>query len=315
MALFDPYEPLEGGPPVRQRVDTNPLPLELRQPGVRRLVYFNRLGSGRGLRCVECARGVSCPQCGSARVHYSAAQAGYACPQCGFSTRELRCPECGLATLAAQLPGLEAVALRKGDFVVHGAAGERHAHPECQTVLGTAQLLEPLTGFWPQEVVYVHAEARVAQFDDWPQALDMAARLGALYSNPELRYTYIVAARLRAQLGAALTAEQLAAHWEMELKLRRLGGLPPYGCLYRLRLQAATLKGAAAGRLELGRVLQAHPGTRLLRLGRPYEEQGAARLAGQLINPLLSARELQELRWTVYRAGARLHVTPQRGPW
>jgi hypothetical protein len=315
VALLDAYEPAEGGPPVRGRVDTNPLPLELRQPGVRRLVYFNRLGSGRGLRCVECARAVVCPQCGSARVHYSAAQAGYLCPQCGYSARELRCPECGLATLAAQVPGLEAVALRKGDFVVHGMGGERRAHPESQTVLGTAQLLEPLTGFWPQEVVYVHADARVAQFDDWPQALDMAARLAALYSNPELRYTYIVSARLRAQLGAALSAEQLATQWGLELKLRRLAGLPPYGCLYRLRLRAGTLKAAAAGRLELGRVLQAHPGTRLLRLGRPYEEQGAARLAGHLINPALSARELQELRWEVYRAGARLSITPLCGPW
>jgi hypothetical protein len=313
--LLDAFDPPPDQPRPGGRADTNPLPLALRQPGRRRLVYFNRLGSSRGLRCTECQAAVACPACRSPRIHFSAGQRAYACPQCGYTSRELRCASCGLATLAAQLPGLEAVTLRPVDQLVQGAGAGRNLHAGCETVLGTSQLLDPLAGFWPQDIVYVHADARVAQLDDWPQALDMAARLAALYANPELRNVYIVSDRLRGQLGTGLNAAQLGEQWLQELNLRRLAGLPPYGCIYKLQLMADSRKAVALAREQLGRTLQGLPDTRLLRLGRPYEARGHFQLAGFFINPSLSPRELQELRWRIYRAGARLNCVAIRGPW
>jgi hypothetical protein len=220
-----------------------------------------------------------------------------------------------MAALAAQLPGLEAVTLRPGDQLVQSTDASRQLHAGCETVLGTSQLLEPLAGFWPKDIVYVHADAHVAHFDDWPQALDMAARLAALYANPELAQTYLISDRLRGQLGADLTAAALAEQWRLEYSLRRLAGLPPYGCIYRLHVLADSRKAVAQAREQLGRALQPLPATRLLRLGRPYEGRGKFHLAGFLINPALEARELQELRWQVYREGARLNCTTLRGPW
>lgn len=315
LELLDAFEPPSGQPSPGGRADTNPLPLELRQPGRRRLVYFNRLGSSRGLRCIECQSGVVCPQCRSPRIHFSAVQRAYTCPQCGFSSRELRCGSCGMATLSAQLPGLEAVTLRPGDLLVQGRAPARMAAGNCETVLGTSQLLEPPAGFWPQDVVYVHAEAHAAQLDDWPQAVDMAARLWALYANPELQQAYLVSDRFRGQLGPQLSRQQLSEQWLMELNLRRLAGLPPFGCIYKLQLLAGTRKAVALAREQLGRALQALPDTRLLRLGRPYEVHGRFQLAGLCINPALQPSELQQLRWSIFRAGARLNCIAVRGPW
>jgi hypothetical protein len=59
--LRPPFSPATDEP-SGNAIDTDPLPLEYRQPGIRRLVYFNRLGSSRGLRCTECESQVACPQ-------------------------------------------------------------------------------------------------------------------------------------------------------------------------------------------------------------------------------------------------------------
>ncbi|MCH7472890.1 hypothetical protein IIA79_08070, partial [bacterium] len=336
VALMNAHEPSTGPPSPGQRVDTDPLPLELRQPGRRRLVYFNRLGHGRGIRCEECRVPVGCPECASLGIYFSSAANEYRCPSCSYRGKELRCPRCGLAALSAQQSGLEAVTRRKGDLIVHGSRAARKPHPEHTSVLGTSQLLEPLADFWPQEIVYVHADTRLGLMADWPRALDQAARLNSLYDNPELEYVYIVSSRLREQLGDSLTAAQIEEQWKLEMKLRRLACLPPYCCLYKLSARAPSLAAMEAARGAIGETLTAHPGTSLLRLGRAYREGGSYRLGGYLINDGLSAAALQELRWEVnkvpapgsardkvsadpLRAAARekvaLSVQAIRGPW
>jgi predicted RNA-binding Zn-ribbon protein involved in translation (DUF1610 family) len=313
--LHAPHEPpASSGQPQVQAVDTDPLPLVLRQADRRRLVYFNRLGGGRGLHCMECHAAVNCPRCGSARIHWSVAGNAYACPDCGFSVPDLRCARCGLQTLAALLPGLEAVNRRSGDVVLQGPAAQR-LPAKWQTVLGTAQLLDPVPGLWPEEIIYVNAEGRLGLTADWPAAVDMALRLRSLYDNPELRSVHIVSTRLSEQFGAQLDTATLAESYRMELGLRDLGGLPPFGTLYHLRLTAARTAALDSARHELGAALHEHPGTSLLRLGREYREGGAHRLGGWLVNPQLELRTLQELRWRIHRLGATLTVNPLRGPW
>jgi len=315
VALLDPFEQPAMPPAPASRADTDPLPLVLRQPGRRRLICFNRLGSGRGLRCVECSQAVGCPRCGSLRIAFSADEAAYRCPQCGFEARELRCPTCGLGMLAAQLPGLEAVGRRKGDYILHSPQGSKRAHPEWQSVLGTTALLEPLSGFWPQEVVYIHAEARLFLLDDWTGAMDMAARLTGLYANPELEFTYVVSARLRGQLGDSLTAAQLQQQWQSDRRLRRLAGLPPYGGLLILRISATSRKAAEGAREQVGRFFQSHAQTSLLRLGQPYREGATFRLPGVAVNPGATLAELEELRWRVHDMGAGLRIRSLYDPW
>ena len=314
LQLWESFMPPPPPAPGVKQVDTDPLPLKLREPGVRRLVYFNRLGSTRGVKCVECEAQVSCPRCGSAALRFSAAKQAYACGNCDWQGRDLRCERCGMASLASLSPGLEAVARRPGDLLVSGAAPPR-VHPETNSVIGTAHLLEPLAEFWPQEVVYFHAEDRRGAVDDWPAAVDMAARLRALYANPALTATHIVSTRLAGQLGARLDGEQITEQWELEFKLRKLAALPPYECLYHFAVLGKTLHAVALGREITGKFLAGSPGTALLRLGKPYGAGSQYCVAGMFINGQLSYESLQRLRWQVFAQGAFLGFHPVRGPW
>ncbi len=312
LQLWEAFTP----PPLPgvKHVDNDPLPLKLREPGVRRLIYFNRLGSTRGVKCVECEAQVNCPRCGSAALRYSSAQQAYACSGCDWHGRDLRCARCGMATLAALSPGLEAVVRRPGDLLVSGAAPAR-VHPETNSVMGTAHLLEPLAEFWPQEVVYLHAEDRRSAVDDWPSALDMAARLHALYANPALANTHLVNTRLAGQLGSQLTGVQAAEQWELEFKLRKLAALPPFACLYHFTILGKTLHVVAVARELVGKFLQHAPGTSLLRLGKPYGAGAQYRVAGMFINNQVDYAGLQRLRWQVFAQSAFLGFHAERGPW
>jgi hypothetical protein len=317
LRLLPPHDPSDAppGPPGSLPADTNPLPLELRQPHLRRLVYFNRLGASRGLVCAECGSAVRCPRCGSRAMHYSAQAKAFACPDCGLSERELRCPRCGLGTLAARLPGLEAMRVRPGELLVQGPQPPQPG-PDVHTVLGTAQLLEPLPGFWPEQIVYVDPEERDLLGADWRSALDMAARLAALYANPALGETCIVSARLAGRVAEPrLTPAAAAVECVLEGRLRKLGGLPPYGCLYHLRALADAAAPLPAVRELLGARLSQHAGTALLRLGKPFTRAHRAELHGYLLNPELGWPELQELRWEVNAQGASLGIAALRGPW
>ena len=313
--ILPPHQAAPTPPSMPVHTDTDPLPLELRQPGTRRLVYFNRLGRSRGLRCIECDAAVYCPQCNGARIYYSQAEAAYVCPACGFQQRDLRCQRCGLATLAAQHPGLEAVVRRPGDCIVHHGRAGKTFRTDCRTLLGTAQLLEPPPGYWPQEIVVVHAEDRAMFMDDWPEVLDTTARLLSIYANPELTAAYVVSRRLHEQLDASLNNEQLRERWAIEMRLRRLAGLPPMGCAYTLSAVGRNADVVTAARDLLGKRLATHPATNLLRLGKVFSQQRRARLRGILVNAGIGWEELQQLRWELQRGGTSLTFKASYGPW
>nr|MDQ3023544.1 hypothetical protein [bacterium] len=315
--IHEPYEPLQSvtEPRPGSVEDGDPLPLELRRPDRRRLVYYNRLGSGRGLYCAECWSDVACPRCGSSRIHYAPSATRYTCPDCGLSERDLRCPRCNLITLVSVLPGLESVSRRPGDLILHGPASPSHTQDSYASIFGTSQLLDPVAGFWPELIVYVHAEGRVGLMADWPGAIDMALRLRALYNNPQLGELHIVSARLREQLGSSTDAQQVGAQYESELGLRELAGLPPYGTLYHLRAVSAKSSALGEARLAIGEYLQAQPDTRLLRLGTSFRQGGAYRLAAWLVNPSITLEKMQNLRWQLQRMDATLTIQALRGPW
>jgi hypothetical protein len=316
--LHEPFDPdlVANSPPaVFAREDTDPLPLELRRPDKRRLIYFNRLGSGRGLFCAECWTAVPCPRCGSTRIHYAPIQSAYVCPECSLAERDLRCPSCHLMTLVSVLPGLESVTRRPGDLILHGPVSSDRMPAHFDSVIGTSQLLEPLAGFWPEQVIYVHAEGQVGLLADWPRALDMALRLAALYDNPELEGLHIVSGRLVEQLGQRVDAQVLTQHYTAELELRSLAGLPPYGTLYHFHAISARSNALAEARRHLGERLHKLPATTLLRLGTSYRQGGAHRLAGWLLNGEVTLRELQELRWELHRLDVALTIHALRGPW
>ncbi|HES58238.1 MAG TPA: hypothetical protein ENO21_02285, partial [Firmicutes bacterium] len=77
LTIYPQYSESSGVDPPAARRDLNPLPLELRQTGTRRLIYFNRLGSSRGFVCMECHAAVGCPACGSSQLRFSAAEGTY----------------------------------------------------------------------------------------------------------------------------------------------------------------------------------------------------------------------------------------------
>ncbi len=296
-------------------LDTDPLPLHLRQPGVRRLVHFNRLGSSRGLRCVDCGSLVDCPECGSRRIHFSQTAKAYSCPDCGFANARLRCAKCGLATLSSQLPGLEAVQRRSGDVIIHSNAPEADSAKDVQCVIGTSQLLERLPGFQPQQVVHVHADSPVGYLENWPQELDMLARLVALYAPADVRPAWLVSERLPALLGSEIDGESLAARYMQEMGLRRLASLPPFGLVYRFRLFTRDFSSAQELRRQLGDELKALQDTSVLRVGRPVAISGNVRLSGYFVNEVLHPREIQELRWRLFADHGTLSIQPVRGPW
>jgi hypothetical protein len=318
LKIHEAYEPLATsslpGPTVT-REDTDPLPLELRRPDKRRLIYFNRLGSGRGLFCSECWTAVNCPRCGSSRIHYAPARSAYSCPDCRVIEKDLRCPSCHQMTLVSVLPGLESVTRRPGDLILHGPLSSDRIPVHVESVIGTSQLLDPLPGFWPQQVIYVHAEGRVGLMADWPAAVDMAARLAALYDNPQLESVHVVGSQVAEQLGGEVTPALLRQRYSEEMELRELAGLPPFGTLYHLRATSARSGPLAVARKYLGERLHSLSGTTLLRIGTSYRQGGAYRLAGWIVNAEVTLRELQGLRWELHRMDVALSVHALRGPW
>lgn len=316
VSLLAPHEPAATASAQGRVVDINPLPLKLRQPERRRLVYFNRLGQSRGLRCVECNTAVHCPHCSSVRLYYSPAAHGYRCSACGLAAADLRCRVCGTAQLAAEYPGLEAIDRRSGDALIHGARARRLAHAEHQSVVGTVQLLEPVTEFWPQEVIYIHPDARGGALDDWPQALDMLARLNALYANPHLEGTYIISSRLVEQLGTEIDAERIVAEYAQELTLRRLAGLPPYGRLLRFRLRGPDARLISEAGREVLDCAKEAGGAGMGWLGRPYARRGELQASGYFsASAGIKSSLLQQLRAELGRRRIRMSIQVEWGPW
>lgn len=313
--LESPRRPDEAAQHHDGSIDMDPLPLLLRQPGVRRLVHFNRLGSSRGLRCVDCGSLVDCPECGSRRIHFSQSAKAYTCPDCSYSSKTLRCQKCGLATLSSQLPGLEAVQRREGDVIMRAGEEPLADVAAANCVIGTSLLLERLPGFSPEQVVHVHADNPVGYIENWPDELDMLARLVSLYSPGGNEPAWIVSERLPELLGTEIDAGSLAARFMQEMGLRRLALLPPFGLVYRFRLFTGDFSTAQQLRTRLGDELKDDPGTLVLRLGRPVAISGNVRLSGYFVNDGLSYAGLQELRWQLYAAGGTLSVQPVRGPW
>lgn len=314
VALLPLREAGADDPPRATEVSMDPLPLELGQPGRRRLVYLNRLGKGRSLSCVECFTPVNCPRCGSKAVFYSGKAQAYRCPACGWEQADLRCRTCGMAMFRAQVAGVEALARRPGDALVYRSAADA-PHPERQSVFGTAALLTPQSGFWPQDIIYIHAQSRIGLIDDWPQAVDMAARLAALYANPQLEHVYIVSQRLPDTLGKALSREQIQAAFKQETGLRRLAGLPPSGCICRFRLRGENAQLLATAGRELGEWLKAADSGCDCRTSRPFRFRDGLELSGYAINPAPGWREWQEYRARLRRQNLSLLLHFSSWPW
>ena len=298
-------------------IDTDPLPLHLRQPGVRRLVHFNRLGSSHGLRCADCGSKVDCPECGSRRIHFSQSAIAYICPECDFRDARLRCQKCGLATLSTQFPGLEAVQSRKGDLILHAGSRNDYELSEVSSVIGTSILLEPHAEFKPEEIIHVHADSEVGYLENWPQEIDMLSRLVGLYSGGGTVQPscYIVSERLNELLGAELDCKEIAGKFMKEMKLRSLALLPPSGLVYRFRLFTTDITTADRLRRRLGDELKELRDTTVLRLGRPVVISGTVRLSGYFVNDALTANELQVIRWKMFEEKGTLSIQPVRGPW
>jgi hypothetical protein len=228
----------------------------------------------------------------------------------------LRCRACGTAQLGAEYPGLEAIDRRGGDVLVSGSQARRLVHAEVQAVVGTVQLLEPVTDFWPQEIIYIHPDTRAGALDRWPRALDMTARLAALYANPQLAATYIISSRLVQQLGGSLTAAQIAEEFRQELTLRRLAGLPPYGRLVNFRLWGPDPKPVIDGGRELLRLATADGAEALAWLSQPYRRQGAIQASGYFSEPaVLDDHGLQRLRARLAGGGLTISLRVEWGPW
>ncbi|MBN2081765.1 hypothetical protein JW859_06085 [bacterium] len=315
VALLPPYDPRQSSGGPTGRVDLNPLPLKLREAERRRLVYFNRLGQGRGLRCAECGTNVTCPACSSVRVYYSATAESYRCPDCRQTFIGLRCPACGIANLSAGHTGLEAIVSRPGDVLVYGTGAKHRVHAESATVIGTVQLLEPAAEFWPEDIIYVHIAGRGALVDDWPRAFDMVARLRALYANPRIQHLYIVSARLAAKLGAALTADQLHAEFEQEHVLRRLGQLPPYGRACRYRLRGPSAEAVTAATHELVEFLRATGETADCRISRPWRLRQEFLATGTAAGIAPDHDTLLNLRAKLAKQKVQLSLRPVWDPW
>jgi primosomal protein N' len=112
-----------------------------------------------------------------------------------------------------------------------------------------------------------------------------------------------------------MTVDQIRTASELESRLRQLGGMPPYGCLYRLRLLSEQRSAVSKARDLLGQMLSADPSTRLFRLGRAFMRNRRHELHGLLLNPELDWEQQQEMRWKLHPQGVSLSINPQRGPW
>ena len=255
---------------------------ETAQRGNQSILFLNRRGNSRALVCVDCREAPECPRC-SARLTFHSANKRLMCHYCGFSQPvPQRCPVCdgplkavGTGTQKAQqelnmlLPELE-IARMDADTVsavnTHEKILEHFKNDRVPVLIGTQMVAKglnlpnvTLVGVLDGDLSLYSGSYRAAEttFNMLTQVVGRAGR----GENPG---TAMIQTMVPEHQVLNLAARQdYDGFYELEIKLRQMQNLPPFGDLVTVTFtgqeETQVFRGAAKFRDSLVLCLKAPP--------------------------------------------------------
>ena len=255
---------------------------ETAEAGKQTVLLLNRRGNSRALVCVDCREAPECPRC-SARLTYHSANQRLMCHYCGYSQPvPERCPRCGgpLKTigcgtqkaqqeLEALLPGMEILRMDTDTVSAvhtHEKILEHFQADHVPVLLGTQMVAKglnlpnvTLVGVLDGDLGLYAGSFRASEttFDMLTQVVGRAGR----GDTPGRAIIQTLSPENPVITLAA--AQDYAGFYELELPLRQMQKLPPFGDLVTLTVtgpeEGRVLRGAGKLRDSLLYLLRQEP--------------------------------------------------------
>ena len=247
--------------------------------GKQTILLLNRRGNSRALVCVDCGEAPECPRC-SARLTYHSANERLMCHYCGFSQPvPQRCPRCGgplkrvgTGTQKAQeelrllFPELE-IDRMDADTVsavnTHEKILEHFQSAHVPVLIGTQMVAKGLN--LPDVTLVGVLDGDLGLYTDSFRAaettFDMLTQVVGRAGRGESSGSAIIQTLVPEHRVITLAAEQdYDGFYALELPLRQMQGLPPFGDLVTVTFTGAdegrVLRGAAKFRDSLNHWLR-----------------------------------------------------------
>lgn len=238
------------------------------------IILLNRRGNSRALVCVDCRETPECPRC-SVRLTYHSANNRLMCHYCGFSeTVPQRCPACGgplktigIGTQKAQqelnelFPDLE-VDRMDTDTVsavnTHEKILEHFKNEKVPVLIGTQMVAKGLN--LPNVTLVGVIDGDLSLYSDSFRAAEttfnMLTQVVGRAGRGDAPGRAVIQTLVPDHQVIQLAAKQdYDGFYELEIGLRRLQGVPPFGDLTSVtftgREESAVLRGAAKFRESL----------------------------------------------------------------
>ncbi len=230
------------------------------------ILFLNRRGNSRALVCVECGESPECPRC-NARLTYHSANNRLMCHYCGHSQPAIqRCPSCGgpvkqVGTgtqkvqneLEALFPGME-IARMDADTVnavnTHEVILNRFRQENIPVLLGTQMVAKGLD--MPNVTVVGVLDGDLSLYSDSYRAAEttfnMLTQVVGRAGRGQQAGMAVIQTLVPEHKVITLAAKQdYDSFYQMEIELRKLQMLPPFGDLVHL-----TFTGQEEGRVLHG---------------------------------------------------------------
>ncbi|MBO5129264.1 MAG: primosomal protein N' [Oscillospiraceae bacterium] len=248
--------------------------IDTHSQGKQTIILLNRRGASRALVCVDCRETPECPRC-SVRLTYHSANNRLMCHYCGFSQPVTeRCPKCGgplkpigTGTQKAQqelnylLPDLE-VARMDADTVsavnTHEKILDHFKNEKVPILIGTQMVAKGLN--LPDVTLVGVLDAELSLYTDSFRAAEttfnMLTQVVGRAGRGDAPGRAVIQTMVPEHEVIRLAAKQdYDGFYELELSLRRLQGVPPFGDVVTLYFlgqdETAVLRGAAKFRDSL----------------------------------------------------------------
>ena len=243
------------------------------------ILFLNRRGNSRAMVCVDCRQAPECPRC-SARLTYHSANERLMCHYCGFSQPVPPvCPTCGgimkrvgVGTQKVQLeleemiPQIQ-VSRMDADTVsavnTHERILEQFQKRNTPVLIGTQMVAKglnlnnvTLVGVLDADLSLYNDSFRAAE-TTFNMLTQVVGRAGRGETSGRAMIQTMVPNHRVIELAAR---QDYDAFYEMEISLRKVQGLPPFGDVTQITFtgqdEAAVLRGAAKFRDSLKCCLQ-----------------------------------------------------------
>ena len=272
--IVDMRQELKEGNDLSFSVHLQDAIIDTHSQGKQTIILLNRRGASRALVCVDCRETPECPRC-SVRLTYHSANNRLMCHYCGFSQPVTeRCPKCGgplkpigTGTQKAQqelnylFPDLE-VARMDADTVsavnTHEKILDHFKNEKVPILIGTQMVAKGLN--LPDVTLVGVLDAELSLYTDSFRAAEttfnMLTQVVGRAGRGDAPGRAVIQTMVPEHEVIRLAAKQdYDGFYELELSLRRLQGVPPFGDVVTLYFlgqdETAVLRGAAKFRDSL----------------------------------------------------------------